>query len=93
MEEICQSGFYTVHDDTLEALGNLVETAAEFGLAGLSDSLHTFVEGISMRRHRIRQEEDDLAKQYGNINRYLYLCREKIRWDKACEYYRGGTEI
>jgi hypothetical protein len=93
MEEICQSGFYTVHDDTLEALGNLVETAAEFGLAGLSDSLRTFVEGISMRRHRIHQEEDDLAKQYGNINRYLYLCREKIRWDKACEYYRGGTEI
>lgn len=92
-EEICQSGFQTVHADTLESLAKLAETAAEFGLAGLSDRLHTFGEGVSMRRHRIRREADHLAEQYGAISRYLYLCREKIRWDEACEYYRGGTKI
>ena len=93
MEELCQSGLNTVHDDTLEALGKMKDTAEAYGLTGLSEMVTALWEAISMRRHRTRTEEDDAAALYGKINRYLYLCGQKIRWDEAYEYYRGGTGL
>lgn len=93
MEELCQSGFSAVHAGTLEALGKMKDTAAAYGLAGLADMAAALWEALSMRRHRMREKEDNAAALYGKINRYLYLCRQKIRWDEAYEYYRGGTGL
>lgn len=93
MEEICQSGLNTVHDSTLEAMDRLRDAAESFGLSGLSRQLAGLREGIDMRRHQTVRTEDEMAALYGKINQYLILCRQRIMWDEANEYYRGGNEL
>ena len=37
LEDLCQSGFHTVHDSTLQELKERGETAAEYGMQHLSN--------------------------------------------------------
>lgn len=93
MEDLCQSGLDTVHDSTLEAMERLRESSGKLGLAGLSRRLATLGEGIGRRRHQVSRAADGMSQVYADSNRYLMLGRERILWDEANEYYRGGKEL
>lgn len=51
-EDICQSGFDTVHDQALHELKKKGEMAGWYGMAYLSELLLLLYEELSMRRHR-----------------------------------------
>ena len=87
LEEVCQSGFDTVHDSTLEALKEMGKLTEQYGMAYLSAMLTEFAKGLDMRRHRTEREPDGLAGLYAKLNEYLYLCREKTAYDMAWNYY------
>lgn len=88
--ELCQSGFDTVHDSTLKGMDEMTELTRQYGLAHLSDMLGELAEGIRLRRHRLKREKDSLAGVYARMNEYLYLCEEKLAYDRAKNYYVNG---
>lgn len=87
LEDLYQSGFDTVHDSTLEALGRMSERTAVYGMELLSELLSQLTDGLAMRRHQIERKEDSLSGVYAKLNRYIDLCREKIERDKGVHYY------
>lgn len=89
LEELCQSGFCTVHDSTWKGIEDMAGIAKQYGMAYLSEMLGELAEGIHMRRHRLEQERDALAGLYARLNEYLYLCGEKLAYDRGRDYYAG----
>lgn len=89
MEDLYQSGFDTVHDSTLEELEKMKELTGQYGMEYLSGLIKELFEGLSMRRHRMQIQGDRMAEIYTRINEYLYLCEEKIAYDRGREYYCG----
>lgn len=87
LEELCQSGFDTVHDSTLEALRDMTGLTKQYGMAYLSELLEELEKGLSMRRHRMERTEDALAKIYAQLNEYLYMCGEKAAYDMGWNTY------
>ena len=87
LEDLYQSGFDTVHDSTLEALGRMAERTAVYGMELLSELLSQLTDGLAVRRHQIERKEDSLPGVYVKLNRYIDLCREKIERDKGIHYY------
>lgn len=75
LEELYQSGLDTVHDSTLEGLGDMAGRAEQYGLAGLSGLLKQLADGVAMRRHQLKKEADELAAVYAKACEYLYLCK------------------
>ena len=95
MEELYQSGFDTVHDSTLEEMGQDQELDGQYGMSGLAELLKQILDGVGMRRHRIAgKEEDRMGEIYTRVNEYLYLGMEKIAYDRGWGYYckAGGEE-
>ena len=87
IEDLYQSGFDTVHDSTLKALQNMQKQTVAYGMQLLSDMLLQLTDGLIMRRHRIKKEEDSLIDIYTEVNQYICLCKEKIECDKGVHYY------
>lgn len=87
MEDLYQSGFDTVHDSTLEELKKTGELAGQYGMQYLAELMGELSAGISMRRHQMKGQEDGMAGVYIRMNEYLYLCKEKIAYDRGREYY------
>ncbi|MDE7478428.1 MAG: hypothetical protein K2M91_10840 [Lachnospiraceae bacterium] len=87
MEDLYQSGFDTVHDSTLEALKNMTKHTASYGMELLTQLLSQLTDGLTMRRHQMTKQEDNLAGVYTQINRYISFGREKIESDKGSSYY------
>ena len=91
LEELYQSGFGTVHDSTLDALKKMTELTEQYGMSYLSELVGKLTEGLSMRRHQIEKKAErsteSLAKLYKQINEYLYICEEKMLYDKGRVYY------
>ena len=81
--ELCQSGFDTVHDSTLKGTEKMADLTRQYGMAHLSDMLGELTEGICLRRHRLKKDQDMLAGVYARLNEYLYLCEEKLAYDRA----------
>lgn len=90
LEDLCQSGFHTVHDSTLQELKELGETAIQCGMQYLSELLLALQEELSLRRHRISdtlKTDSSCAKYYTELIEYIDLGKEKIAWDKGRNYY------
>ncbi|GFI44938.1 hypothetical protein IMSAGC019_00247 [Lachnospiraceae bacterium] len=87
VEELCQSGFDTLHDSTLETLEELAKVTGQYQMGYLSHRLGELSQGLLMRRHQLGQPQDAVAETYVGIIEYLYLCREKIALDRARGYY------
>lgn len=87
LEDLCQSGFDTVHDSTLEALHNMTSLTMQYGMNRLSEMLSKFTGGLELRRHRIEKQEDELAQLYTDLNAYLYLAMQKIVYDQGRKRY------
>lgn len=88
MEELYQSGFDTVHDSTLEELKQVQKLVLQYGMGYLGELLGELLEGIGMRRHRIRRgDSDEMGWVYTRVNEYLYLGMEKIGYDRGKRYY------
>lgn len=87
LEDLYQSGFDTVHDSTLEALGRMGARTAAYGMELLSKLLTQLTDRLAARRHQIEKKEDSLAGVYTQLNCYVSLCREKIERDKGVRYY------
>ncbi|MDE7334220.1 MAG: hypothetical protein K2O16_18730 [Lachnospiraceae bacterium] len=92
LEELYQSGFDTVHDSTLEALGGMGKLAGEYGMGYLSMLLGQLTGGLAMGRHQMKQKKDGITEIYVKLNEYLYLCREKTACDTGKNYYIDGEE-
>lgn len=88
LEELCQSGFDTVHDSTMESLRDMTGLTGQYGMAYLSDMLGKLTEGLALRRHQMGRGDDGLAGIYAKLNEYLYLCREKTACDRGSCYYK-----
>ena len=88
--ELCQSGFDKVHDSTLKGTEKMADLTRQYGMAHLSDMLGELTEGICLRRHRLKKDQDMLAGVYARLNEYLYLCEEKLAYDRAENYYVNG---
>lgn len=89
MEDICQSGFDTVHDDTLKRLKKMAGLTQQYGMEYLSGQIAQFHEKLAMRRHQMEKNEDGTALLFAAINEYLYICRQKAAYDRAADYYKG----
>lgn len=92
LEELYQSGFHTVHDSTLQALGETEKLAGQYGMEYLSDKIKNLEKALSMRRHQLNANAmpDNLAEIYAGLIEYLYLCRAKITLDIGRKYYSRG---
>ena len=90
LEDLCQSGFHTVHDSTLQELNEKGKTAAQCGMRHLSGLLLTFAEELSKGRHNISKDNNAdalFAKYYAELIESIELGREKIAYDKGKNYY------
>lgn len=90
LEDICQSGFHTVHDSTLQVLKEKGESAAWYGMRHLSELLNGLREELSKNRHRISaaKNADSLsAKYYTELIRYMEHGMKKTAYDRARNYY------
>lgn len=90
LEDICQSGFHTVHDSTLHDLKEKGETASQCGMQHLSELLLSMEEVLSQNRHRISKDKnaDSLcAEYYTALIKSIELGREKTAYDKGKNYY------
>lgn len=92
LEELYQSGFHTVHDSTLQALGETEKLAGQYGMEYLSDKIKNLEKALSMRRHQLNANAmpDNLVEIYAGLIEYLYLCRTKITLDIGRNYYSRG---
>ena len=88
MEELYQSGFDTAHDSTLKELEQIQKLTLQYGMGYLAGLLGKLLEGVGMRRHRIKGEaSDEMGGIYTQVNEYLYLGIEKIGYDRGYRYY------
>lgn len=87
MEDLCQSGFDTVHDATLKEIRQAAEKTEQFGMTYLSELLTEFYEEISAGRHRMETQTAGMTEIYTNINEYLYICQRKTAYDRGLDYY------
>lgn len=95
LEDLCQSGFHTVHDSTLQELKERGETAAEYGMQHLSNLLLALREELSGSRHRVsvdRSKDSLCAKYYTELVTYMELGREKTAYDRGKNYYLAPSE-
>lgn len=88
MAELCQSGFDTVHDSTLQEMGKAAKTAEQYGMRHLSGLLKKLTDDISAGRHQMTKQTAQMAELYTEINEYLYLCRQKIAYDQGMDQYK-----
>ena len=90
IEDLCQSGFHTVHDNTLQDLKERGKAAAEYGMHHLSRLLLALQEELSGSRHRIstdKSKDSICAKYYTELVTYTELGREKTAYDRGRDYY------
>lgn len=95
LEDICQSGFHTVHDSTLQDLKEKRKAAAWYGMQHLSELLLALQEELSLRRHKISDTSNtdrSCATYYAELIEYIDLGKEKTAWDKAKTYYCNKKE-
>lgn len=88
MEDLCQSGFQTVHDATLQGLKKAKEQAGQYGMTYLAGLLADFYDEISAGRHQMQVRTERMAELYTKISEYLYLCRQKNEYNQMLDYYR-----
>ncbi len=88
MEDLCQSGFTTVHDSTLKDIQSTAELTAQYGCQHLSSLLAALGEKIAANRHRMQQENKSLAGLYTDINEYLYIFNQKNEYNRGESYYK-----
>lgn len=93
LEDLYQSGFDTVHDSTLKALNDMTRRTAAYGMELLSELLTQLTDGLTMRRHQLKKQEDCLLGVYAQIDWYVGLCREKIERDKGRCYYLPDVSV
>ena len=90
LEDLCQSGFHTVHDSTLQELKEKGDTAAQCGMQYLSDLLLSLQEELSQRRHNISDDKNTdtlIAEYYVKLIEYIEHGRKKTAYDKGKNYY------
>lgn len=87
MEELCQSGFSTVHDSTLQGMKKAAALTAQYGMEYLSGMLAALAGEIEKGRHQMEKNLSALAEIYTDIDEYLYLCNQKTAYDRGAENY------
>ena len=95
LEDLCQSGFHTVHDSTLQELKEKGEHAAQYGMQHLSGLLLALQEKLSRNRHQLSKDKDAdslSAKYYTELIKYIEAGREKTAFDKGKNYYLTKQE-
>lgn len=92
-EDLCQSGFHTVHDSTLQELKEKADTAAQCGMTYLSGLLLSLQKELSQSRHRISYDKNAdalCAKYYTELVKYIEIGMKKTACDRGKNYYLKG---
>lgn len=89
MEDLYQSGFYTVHDSTLKDIAKAAELTEGYGMKYLSEQLAELSQEITANRHRMKRQTERMAGLYTAINEYLYLSGQKTAYDRGWDYYKS----
>lgn len=92
MEDLCQSGFDTVHDSTLAGIEKAAQQTGQYGMERLSKLLEAFYKEIALGRHQMERNRAKLAEEYTLIWEYLHLCRQKAAYDRGLAYYTEESE-
>lgn len=90
LEDLCQSGFHSVHDSTLQELKEKTDTAAQCGMIYLSELLSSLREKLLNGRHQISADKsaDSLsAKYYAELVSYIEIGLKKTACDRGKNYY------
>ncbi len=90
LEDLCQSGFHTVHDSTLRELEEKGKDAAEYGMQHLSRLLLALQKELSESRHRVSADKNKYflcAEYYTELAAYVERGREKTAYDRGKNYY------
>ena len=87
MEELYQSGFDTVHDSTIQGMEKAVIKTGRYGMKRLSGLLKELTDEISAGRHQMERKMTHMTELYTEINEYLYLCRQKVAYDRGKAQY------
>ena len=91
MTELCQSGFDTVHDSTIQGMEQAAVKTRRYGMKYLSELLEELTGYISAGRHQMERKTAQIAELYTQNNEYLYLCRQKVTYDRGMERYVGTS--
>ena len=96
LEDLCQSGFHTVHDATLQDLKEKGELASQCGMQHLSELLLTLQNELSQSRHSISNDKhaDSLcAGYYTELVKYIETGKKRTAYDKGKNYYLKSSKI
>lgn len=90
LEDLCQSGFHTVHDSTLQELKEKGDAAIQCGMPYLSELLHNLHRELSENRHRTSYNKNAntlSAEYYAELVEYMELGMKKTAYDRGKNYY------
>jgi len=92
LEDLCQSGFDTVHDSTLAGIERAAKQTGQYGMEYLSEQLKHLAEEIAAGRHQMTRNSGELAERYTKSWEYLHLCRQKAAYDRGMDYYSDACK-
>lgn len=81
--EIFQSGFISIHDETLKQLESYIGLGEQYGLIYCCNLIKNLKDGIEKQRHIIEKDIKNLMEIYCNLNKYINLALEKTQIDEA----------
>lgn len=87
MEDLCQSGFDTVHDSTWKDLQKAAKLTEQFGCRYLSELLGRLADEVEAGRHRMERRIGTMAGLYTDVIQYLHFALQKAAYDRGADYY------
>lgn len=87
MEDLCQSGFDTVHDSTLKDLQKSARLTGQYGMQHLSGLLGSLADDIETSRHQMKKRTGAMAGSYAEIIEYMDCLKRKTAYDRGADYY------
>ena len=87
MEDLCQSGFDTVHDSTWKDLRKAARLTEQFGMKYLSELLGGLAAEAEAGRHRMERRIGPMAGLYARVIEYLHFAAQKAAYDRGADYY------
>ncbi len=87
MEDLCQSGFGTVHDSTLKDLRKAAGVTKQYGMGYLSQLIGKLADETEAGRHQMKKTVSSMYRDYTDIIEYMNLLRQKTAYDRGADYY------
>ncbi len=87
MEDLCQSGFDTVHESTWKDMQKAARLTEQYGMKYLSKLLGGLAGEAEAGRHRMERRIGPMAGLYADVIEYLHFAAQKAAYDRGADYY------